>query len=146
MAEQQYFYDVLVGDIYTKDGDPLPPIKGQANQFVGTTENALGKFIEMGYNLMSYNGLFTDNKERFISETFKTTPASNSRNYVPDRLGQLFKETPYKTGFFSQIPIGDLRFGSLTVNRTIQPKMGGKRKSRKAHRKSHRKSRRTSRH
>jgi hypothetical protein len=145
MAEQQYFYDVLVGDIYTKDGDPLPPIKGQANQFIGTTENALGRFIKIGYNLMSYNGLFTDNKERFISETFKTTPASNSRNYVPDRLDQLFKESPYKTSVFAQIPFEDLRFGLLTVNRTIQPKMGGKRKSRKSSRKV-RKSRRTSRH
>jgi hypothetical protein len=149
MAKQEYFYDIVVGDVYTKNGDPLPPVTGQVNQFMGTTEKALGKFVEMGYNLMSYNGLFTDNGERFVSETFKTTPASNSRNYVPDRLGQLMKESPYKTGLFAQIPIGDLRFGSLTVNRTIQPKMGGKRKSRKISRKAHRKarkSRRTSRH
>lgn len=129
--EQEYFYNVLVADIYTKNGDPLPPIKMAAKQFQATTFAAPGKFFELGYNLQSEEGLFDDDKMRFMFEIFKTTKETDD-DTVPNRLELLFQESPYKEGIFAFIPLSDILFGQLIVQRTIVPQQGGRRKTRRS--------------
>ncbi len=132
-----YFYDVVVGDIYA-NGSILPPISQHPIQFQATAEEAQGKFFELGYNLDSEHGLFQDNKERFVVESFDTTSEMNEEDAVPNRLGVLFQQNPY-TGVYSQIPLESIQFGKLLVFRTMQ-QMGGsrKRQSRKRSRKQKR--------
>jgi hypothetical protein len=148
MADQEYFYSVDIDGVYTR-GSALPPLKGVV-QFQADTFQAQGKFFERGYQLESEEGLFIDDKERFVSEVFTTTKETNNDDAVPNRLSVLLHDatkSPYAGTGFENLSLSNIFFNQLIVHRTIVPQQGGRRyrKSRKASRKA-RKSRRTSRH
>ncbi len=127
--EQKYFFTVVANDIHTTDGEILPPVKFE---FQTTADQAQGTLFERGYNLVSNNGLFLDNKERFISEEFVTTSGGPSyKDTTPDRLNVLFETSPYLGTPFAGFPFENMRFSRLTIHRLIHPKEGGSRRGRR---------------
>jgi hypothetical protein len=126
--EQKYFFTVVANDIYTTTGDILPPVQ---IQFQTTADQAQGELFGKGYNLVSQNGLFLDNKERFVSEEFATTKEGVSyEDTAPDRLNVLFETSPFLNGPFAGFPFENMRFKKLSIHRIITPTQGGSRSRR----------------
>lgn len=132
MAEQQYFYYVAVNDIHA-NGDIMPPISQSPVAFISTAGRGQRKFLELGYNLPSIEGLFYDDGRKFVSEVFPT----DEKGMIPGHLSVLFDTNPY-TGFFGQFPLESMRFDKLMVFRMIQPTAGG-RSRRRSHTRRYRK-------
>jgi hypothetical protein len=129
-SQNEYFYVVDVLNLKDDLGRNLPPIKEHAMAFQATPKKAQGILFAQGYNLGSEEGIFDDNKLKFVSEMFETTDGSNSmENDVPDRLNVILKGHAYTRLFRSP------RFETLHVQRYIVPKMGGTRKRRRTHKK-----------
>ena len=127
--EQKYFFTVVANDVSTTNGDLLPPV--QFN-FQTTADQAQGALFEKGYNLVSENGLFADNKSLFISEEFVTTKEGvpSYDDTTPDRLQVMFPTSPYLGTPYAGFPLETIRFEKLSIHRLIQPTQGGSRSRR----------------
>jgi hypothetical protein len=112
-----YFYNVQAGDIRTLTGESIPN-PGNIMSFVATPEQARSQFFMMGFDLDTGSHIFADDGRRFVSEEFATGEV------LPNSLEVL---TGGKSPFPGEIPIADMIFGKLIVNRFSNPTSGGKR-------------------